>query len=73
MTEPVIIHTLASNPIFKAALGGALTAASIDYHAFLQWKSVKDATTYNWGMAILRWLQGAVSGAVVAAGLGSFL
>ena len=50
-----------------AAVGagvGLLNAASVDYAAFRMWKSFRDAAQYDWGVALWRWLQGAVIGAV---------
>ncbi len=60
------------NPVFRGALTGLIGAAAADYHAFLTWKRIQDAVTYDWGTASLRWAQGAISGAVIGAGLGSF-
>ncbi len=63
--------------IVQAAFHGALTgwasAATVDFVAFKTWKSFDDAKTYNWSVALWRWLQGAVTGAVAGAGLGVFL
>ncbi|MBI1332711.1 MAG: hypothetical protein GC165_07505 [Armatimonadetes bacterium] len=55
------------------ALGGALTAARVDYSSFKTWKSFKDAYAYDWGLASWRWFQGAVIGAVTAGGLTQLL
>jgi len=60
------------NPIFRGVVTGLIAAALVDVHAFLAWKRVQDALTYNWNTAILRWAQGAVTGALAGAGLGSF-
>lgn len=73
MTEPLILHTLAANPIVQGALGGWLAAARVDYTAFQSWQSLHDAARYHWGVAAWKWFQGAVSGAVLAAGLTSLL
>ena len=70
---PILIYS----PRAKAALYGALTgwvaSAATDYHAFLTWKSFGDVREYNWGTALFRWIQGALSGALTGAGLGSLL
>lgn len=58
------------NPIVKGAITGAVSAAAVDFAAFRAWKSVHDAMAYSWGLALWRWFQGAVVGAVTAAGLG---
>lgn len=58
------------NPVVHGVLVGAMGAATADFHAFLQWKKLDDAKTYDWGTALLRWLQGAAVGAVTAAGYG---
>ena len=61
---------LLSNPIVIGAWGGFVTAAMVDYQAFRAWKTAREATQYDWGVALWRWFQGAVGGAVAAAGLG---
>ena len=61
------------NPIVQGAISGALGAAAVDYQAFRAWRSFREATTYAWGMAAFRWVQGAVIGGVTAAGLGAVL
>lgn len=53
------------------ALSGLMAAVLVDYHAFSTWKSFNDAKNYNWGVALFRWVQGAVSGALVAIGYGA--
>ena len=55
------------------ALGGWATAARVDYTAFVSWKSFQDARAYDWKVAIFRWLQGAVIGAVTGGGFGAFV
>jgi hypothetical protein len=61
-----------SNRIVAGAVSGALSAAAADYGAFRSWKSVQEALAYSWGVAIWRWFQGAVIGAVGALGLAPF-
>ncbi len=58
------------NPIVRGALSGLLAAVVVDLHAFLTWKSLDEAKSYNWPTAIFRWSQGTIAGAVAAAGLG---
>lgn len=58
-----MLHTILIAPWFHAGLGGLLAAGAVDYHAFLTWRSWKDAAGYSWGTASFRW----VSGFVIAA------
>lgn len=58
------------NKIVAGAVSGFLAAAVVDFGAFRSWKSVHDAMAYAWGLALWRWFQGAVTGAVSAAGIG---
>ena len=62
--------TFLHSEIVRGALSGLVAAATVDLHAFLGWKSVQEAATYNWSTAIFRWAQGAVTGALAAAGVG---
>lgn len=57
-------------PIIRGALSGLGAAAVVDLHAFLTWKKLDDARRYDWGTALLRWLQGAATGALMGTGLG---
>ena len=59
--------------LIAGAVGGALTAARIDYLAFKSWKSFKDFYSYDWGTAAWRWFQGAAIGAVTAGGINGLL
>jgi hypothetical protein len=65
----VVAHSAA----FRGALAGAVAAAVVDVHAFLTWKQFHDVIAYDWGTAAFRWLQGAVSGALVGGGYGSMV
>lgn len=62
--------TITQNRIFQGALSGALAAAVVDFAAFRSWKNMSEAYAYDWPTAFWRWFQGAVAGAVTAAGLG---
>jgi hypothetical protein len=62
--------SVAQHPYVKGAITGALAAAVVDFRAFQQWKNFHEAFEYQWSTALLRWLQGALTGAVAAAGLG---
>lgn len=57
------------NRILMGAAAGVLTAALVDFNAFRTWKKWSDVSTYQWGTATFRWLQGAVIGALTATGL----
>lgn len=58
-----------SNIYVAGALSGLLAAAVVDIGAFRSWKSVNEAIAYDWTTAAWRWFQGAVSGALMAAGV----
>lgn len=66
-----MLTVLTHNPIFRGIVAGVGAAAVVDVHAFLAWKQAHDFVTYDWGTAILRWLQGAVTGAIAGAGFGA--
>lgn len=51
------------------ALAGLISAAAIDFQAFRKWKSFDDALHYDWGIAVWRWVQGAVLGAFAGANI----
>ena len=55
----------------QGALTGLLAAAAVDFHAFKAWQSFSDLKAYNWNVALFRWMQGAVIGALTSVGLGS--
>lgn len=65
------LNEVLNNSIVKGALSGVVAAALVDIAAFRQWKNFHDAATYGWGTAAFRWFQGAVSGALTAAGIGA--
>lgn len=67
------VLTFFQSPIVQGALAGALSAANVDFQAFRAWKSFYDAETYSWGTATFRWFQGAVLGALTAAGIAGLL
>lgn len=58
------------NRIVAGAIAGALSAALVDFNAFRAWKQWSDVATYQWSTAAFRWMQGAITGAVAAAGIG---
>lgn len=57
------------SPLAQGAMAGLLTAAAVDFQAFRAWKGFGEIVTYAWRTALFRWMQGAVVGAVTAAGL----
>ena len=69
----MIFATILHSPILRGVLSGALAAAVVDLHAFMTWRTPDEARTYAWGTALLRWVQGAVTGGLTTAGLGTFL
>ncbi len=68
-----MLTILLHHPIVRGAASGALAAAVVDVHAFLTWKRVQDVVAYDWRTAAFRWAQGAVTGALAAAGLGALI
>jgi hypothetical protein len=62
-----------ASPITKGAVSGLVSAAAVDLQAFRSWKSFSDAVSYNWRVAAWRWLQGAILGALGAAGYGAMV
>jgi len=58
-----------NNVYVAGALSGLLAAAVVDIGAFRAWKNVNEAMAYDWKTAAWRWFQGAVSGALMAAGV----
>lgn len=58
------------NKIVSGALAGAVSAAVVDLDAFKKWQTVKEFQTFDWKLAALRWLKGAVFGALAGAGFG---
>lgn len=66
------IHALLQNPIVRGAVSGMGAAAVVDIHAFLGWKKIQDGLSYDYGTAVLRWTQGALTGALAGMGFGAF-
>lgn len=64
-----ILHSSAAH----GAVTGWLSAAAVDFHAFLAWKKLDDFITYDWSTALFRWGQGIVVGAVTGAGYGALV
>ena len=64
-----MLTTFLHNPIVHGAISGLVVAGGVDLHAFRRWKTAHEAVTYDWATALLRWAQGAVGGALTAAGL----
>ena len=58
------------HPLVAGALSGALAGAAVDISAFRSFKNFDEFASYAWGVAAFRWVQGAVFGALAAAGLG---
>lgn len=62
---------LLQHPLARGAVTGIVTAAAVDISAFRSWKSFDDVARYDWKVAAFRWVQGAILGALVAAGFGT--
>ena len=55
-----------SHPVVVGTITGFVGAARVDYLAFQNAKSLDEMLAYSWKVALWRWFQGAVGGAVVA-------
>lgn len=55
---------MTTRSILVGAVSGFVAAALVDLHA---WSD--GAGAFEWGLALKRWITGAISGAVTAAGL----
>ena len=62
------LHAFFAHPVVAGAVAGIGAAALVDYAAFRSWKSYQDALQYDWGVALWRWFQGGVGGALTALG-----
>lgn len=60
---------LLMHPVVRGAIAGAVAASAIDIQAFRSFKSATDLKTYSWSLALFRWVQGAVFGALTALGI----
>jgi hypothetical protein len=56
--------------LMRGAIAGAVAAATVDFGAFRTWKTFDQAKTYDWKLAGVRWLQGAVMGMLASVGIG---
>lgn len=56
-------------PAVQGAVIGFGSAVIVDYRNFTAWQRWQDGITYNWSVASLRWVQGAVGGALVGLGI----
>ena len=54
------------HPVVVGTITGFVGAARVDYLAFQNAKSLDEMLAYSWKVALWRWFQGAVGGAVVA-------
>ena len=52
--------------LIAGAVSGLLAAVVVDVHAW-----AKSSEAFNWGLAVKRWVAGAVSGATGALGMGA--
>ena len=59
-----MIETILHSPLFHCALIGLCGAIGPDIHAFLAWKNVDDAKTFNYKVALLHYAQGIVGGLI---------
>ena len=68
-----MLATIVHSTFVKGAVAGLLSAAVVDLHAFLTWKSVSDVKSYSWSTALLRWGQGVIVGGLTGAGYGAVI
>lgn len=61
------VMSIAAHPITVGGFKAAVAAALIDFAAFRKWQSHDEAMTYRWRLAMWRWAQGFVVGAVLTA------
>ena len=66
-----MLSTILHSSFIHGATAGLLAAAAVDFQAFRGWKSFSDAHNYAWGLALWRWLQGAVIGGLTTLGYGA--
>ncbi len=57
--------------LLAGAVSGALGGLVVDVNAYLSWAKLHDGTSYDWSIAGARVLQGAIAGALAAAGVGA--
>ena len=66
----------ASNPWLGKGLAGALAgflaAVRIDFQVFATFKKVDEYASYDWSVAINRWVNGALYGFLSGVGLSTF-
>ena len=60
---------LFQHPIVQGAVQGFMAAAVVDVLAFRKWQRWEDAVVYDWRVASWRWVQGTITGALVAFGV----
>lgn len=66
-----VLHHQMTGRLIAGAFSGLAAAMAVDFQAFRSWKTGKEFTTYAWKVAFGRWLIGAISGAMGAAGFGA--
>ena len=61
-----------ANPVVRGAIAGGIVAIHLDIEAFKSFKSFDEFARYKWSTAAFRFLQGALNGAGVVAGIAGF-
>lgn len=56
------------NKLVQGALSGLLAAMVVDIHAFSKWRDYNQFAEFSYKLMLVRWLQGAISGALLALG-----
>lgn len=54
--------------VLAGALGGFLSATSIDLDAFIKARTKDPKLKFDWVLAVSRWIQGAIAGALPGIG-----
>jgi hypothetical protein len=57
------------NPILTGAIGGFLAATSVDLDAFIKARAKDPELKFDWVLAVSRWVQGAIAGALPGLGV----
>lgn len=64
-------HTAMAIPPVQMGVGGAVSAALVDFAAFKKFQSWHDAAVYDWGTASFRWFSGFAIAALTSLGIGA--
>lgn len=57
--------------VLIGAISGLVPAVLVDIHSYKNALEKDSSETFNWKLAIIRWIYGAASGAATGAGIGA--